>query len=258
MDAVLEDRLQPLEAFERGAGAVALVFLKDDVAVQNLFRFLVQELHGGGERNDFIVELASRLRLRRAALGLGCVFVLTLAADAIAGGDGFSRLQHGHIKLGLRLAERRVSDPIAAHLFVLDERDALPAAADGDLHAIVDDHIGRRRDGEHAGGALTVQRHARDRHRQARGHRRLAAKVAPRRALRQGVAHDAILNLRPVDPGAGDGVFDRVPGQRLTGGVVERAAIGLANRRAGGGDDDGFSHGGHSFAAAASAFCAYL
>src|SRR5581483_5386324 len=36
---------------------------------------------------------------------------------------------------------------------------------------------------------------------------------------------------------------DRVPGQGLRLGVVERAAIGPADRGAGGGDDDGAAHG---------------
>ena len=45
-----------------------------------------------------------------------------------------------------------------------------------------------------------------------------------------------------VDAGALDGLRQRVADQRLALGVVEGAAIGLADRRARGGDDDCFTH----------------
>src|SRR5690606_24712711 len=52
-----------------------------------------------------------------------------------------------------------------------------------------------------------------------------------------------VLDLGRVDPGALHRVADGVTAQLLGLGVVEGPAIGPADRRAGGGDDDGFAHG---------------
>src|SRR3546814_17746781 len=60
-------------------------------------------------------------------------------------------------------------------------------------------------------------------------------------ALLERGAHDHIVDLAGIDLGALDGGADGMGGQRGGGCGVERAAIGLADRRAGGGDDDGFA-----------------
>ena len=56
-------------------------------------------------------------------------------------------------------------------------------------------------------------------------------------------ADDHVVDLAGLDAGALDRLGDRVPGQRLRHGVVEGAAIGPADRRARGGNDDGVTHG---------------
>ena len=60
--------------------------------------------------------------------------------------------------------------------------------------------------------------------------------------LERGAEHH-VVDLGAVDPGALDRGLDRVAGERGRGQVVERAAIGAADRGAGGGDDDGGTHG---------------
>ena len=60
------------------------------------------------------------------------------------------------------------------------------------------------------------------------------ADVAALRALLKRRAHHHVVDLAGLDPGALQRVGDRVSAERLGVGVVERAAIGLADRRAGG------------------------
>ncbi len=74
---------------------------------------------------------------------------------------------------------------------------------------------------------------------QAGAEQRLARDVAAGRALLQGRAHHHVLDLLRIDLGARDGLADGVAEQGRALGGVERAAIGLADRRAGGGNDDG-------------------
>jgi hypothetical protein len=67
--------------------------------------------------------------------------------------------------------------------------------------------------------------------------------VVARRALLQGAAHGDVIDFARVDPGLLDHSGERVGAQRRAIGVVERAAVGLADGGAAGGDDDGFTHG---------------
>ena len=78
----------------------------------------------------------------------------------------------------------------------------------------------------------------------ASAQQRLARDIAALRSLLEGRAHHHIVDLPRLDGSALERVRDRMPTQRLSLGVVERAAIGLADRRARGGDDDGFTHDG--------------
>ncbi len=79
-------------------------------------------------------------------------------------------------------------------------------AADGDIHAVGDDLLGRRGDRHHARGALTVQRHARHGDRQPGADRGLTGDIAAGRALLERGTDDHVLDLGPFKPGA----FDRV------------------------------------------------
>ena len=56
-------------------------------------------------------------------------------------------------------------------------------------------------------------------------------------------AHDDVVDLAALDRGALERAGDDMAAERLGLRVVERAAIGLADRCARGGDDDGFTHG---------------
>ena len=89
---------------------------------------------------------------------------------------------------------------------------------------------------------MPVERHAGDAGRQAGAQRALPRDVAAGRALLQGRAHDHVVDLAAGDAGAAERGRDRVAAERLRRRVVEGAAIGLADRGAGGGDDDGFAH----------------
>jgi hypothetical protein len=68
------------------------------------------------------------------------------------------------------------------------------------------------------------------------------ADVATSRALLHGAAHDDVFDFGGVDAGALHGLRERVADQLLALGIVECAAIGLADRRARGRDDDCFTH----------------
>ena len=109
---------------------------------------------------------------------------------------------------------------------------------------VIDDLFGRRCDGHEAGGALPIQAHAAGGHRQAGGQGRLPGDIGPGRTLLQGGTHDHVLDLGRIDTRPGHGMTDGVAAQLLRLGVVEGSAIGAADGRAGGGDDDGFA--GHS------------
>ena len=130
----------------------------------------------------------------------------------------------------------------AVHVVVLHQRDRFEAAADGDPHVVADDLLGGDRDRHQAGGALAVERHAGDAGRQPGAQRALPGDVAAGRALLQGRAHDHVVDLAAGDAGAAERGRDRVAAERLRRRVVEGAAIGLADRGAGGRDDDGFAH----------------
>ena len=59
----------------------------------------------------------------------------------------------------------------------------------------------------------------------------------------QGGAHDHIVNLGSIDASPRHGGGDHMAAQGLGLGIVESAAIGLADRGTGGGDDDSLTHG---------------
>ncbi|MNX78585.1 hypothetical protein D3C86_1101850 [compost metagenome] len=120
-----------------------------------------------------------------------------------------------------------------AQLLGLDHGDGLHPARDRDLHAIDDDLLGRRGDGHQARRALAVQRHARDRDREAGGQGRHAPDGLLH-ALRQGAAQQAVLDLGGIDARALDRRRQGVGGQRRRRRVVEGPAIGAADRGAGG------------------------
>src|SRR6266480_4801514 len=73
-------------------------------------------------------------------------------------------------------------------------------------------------------------------------HRALARDIRALAALLQRRADDDIVDLAGLNAGAPHRLGDGVPGERLRLSVIEGAAIGSADRRAGGGDNDGAAH----------------
>ena len=197
--AVLEDRLQRLQPFQRGVGAVALVLGEGDLLLRHLPGGLVLHRHGAGHRHDLGLEPPGGLGGGGALLRLQGVFVLRVAADAVAVGDDLRRLQHGHVELRDMLLEPGVAGAEAVHLVVLHERDGFQPAADRDLHAVRDHLLRRGGDGHQAGGALPIERHAGDAVRQPGAERALPGEIAALAALLQGGAHDDVLDLAGVE-----------------------------------------------------------
>ena len=128
-------------------------------------------------------------------------------------------------------------------MLVLRQADGFDAAAHGHLHAVVDDLARGDGDGHQARGAHAVHAHAGGGHGQAgRGHRE-ATDVVTLRALLGGGPDDHVLDRLRLDAGPRHRLAHRVTGKHRRLGVVEGAAEGLADRGAGNGDDDGFTHG---------------
>ena len=140
------------------------------------------------------------------------------------------------------LFQPRIGGAESVHLVVLDQGNGLQAAGHGHVHVIDNDFLGGSGNGHQAGGALTVHGHAGHAGGQAGTQGALAGHVAAGATLLQSGAHDHVLNSLRVDAGALHGVFDGMATQRLGLSVVEGAPVGFANRGAGGGNDDGFSH----------------
>src|SRR5262249_43399646 len=83
-----------------------------------------------------------------------------------------------------------------------------------------------------ARAAEAVDGDARDRDRQAGAHRGKARDVLARGALGHGATEDHVLDLARLDAGARDRLLDHVAAEHGAAGGVERAAIGLTDRRA--------------------------
>ena len=79
--------------------------------------------------------------------------------------------------------------------------------------------------------------------------RGMARDIAARRSLRIAAAQHHLLDRLGLDLGPRQRMPDGVGGHVGALDLVEGAAMGLADRRAGGGDDDGFGHGPSSCAA---------
>src|SRR5579859_7275331 len=242
--AALEHGCKLLQVGERRLRAVALVGADGDFLIRRLAGLLVdQHLHDRGHGRDLPVEAAFRLGLGGALLRLEGVFVLRLAADAVALGDDLGGLDHRGAEFGHVILQPRIDGHEAVDVAVLNQADRLDAGADGDRGAVVDDVLGGGGDTHQAGAALAVDGHAGDGVGKARPQRRLAGDVVARRALLQGAAHGDVIDLARVDAGLLDRRGDGVTAQRRAIGVVERAAVGLADGGPAGGDDDGFTHG---------------
>jgi hypothetical protein len=72
---------------------------------------------------------------------------------------------------------------------------------------------------------------------------RMAAWRAAGGALRQRAAENDVFHLRGIDAGARDRLLDHMAAEIGAMGHIEGAAIRLADRRAGGGNDHSVGHG---------------
>ena len=79
-----EHRVEAGQAFQRRVGAVSFVLGDRHFLLRDLARLLVLDRHRGGDGNDLLVEPAGGLRRGGALLALQRIFVLPLAADAVA------------------------------------------------------------------------------------------------------------------------------------------------------------------------------
>ena len=239
-----EHRLQRRKASQGRVGARPFVLLQGDRLVGDGAGRLVGDLHHGGQGRDLGVEPASGLRRGGSLLRLQRVFVLALTRDLVSLRHDLGRLDHRHVDVVAMLDEPGILSAIAVHLVVLDQRNRFKPAANGDAHAVVDDFLCRGRDRHQARGALPVERHAGDAGRKAGAQERLSRDIAALRSLLHRCAHHHVVDLAGIDGCALKRVRDRMAAERLGLRVVERAAIGLADRRTRGGDDDGFTHDG--------------
>jgi hypothetical protein len=154
-------------------------------------------------------------------------------------GDDLGGLDHRHVEVRPLLDQPGVLRPELVALVVLDQRDRLEAAAHRDRHAVMHDLFRRGGDRHQPGGALAIDRHPGDRDRQSGADRRLTGHIVAGRSLLERSAEHDVLDLGRIDPGAAHCFGDDVAGERLPLRVVERAAIGAADRGAGGRYDDG-------------------
>ena len=71
----------------------------------------------------------------------------------------------------------------------------------------------------------------------------LSRRVSTGGALLQSAADNHVIDLAWLNARTGHGMLNGMAGHDRTFRVVKGATIGFANRRAGGGNNDGFSHG---------------
>ena len=221
---------------------VALVAVDGDVLARALARLLVREQLGDVARDEFIVEAAGLLRRGGAVLALQRVCVLGLAGDVVAFGHDLGRVDHGHVQVRRLPQSDGVLVAVFVLMLVLHQADGFQSAGHDRPHAVADDLFGRGGDAHQPGRTLPVDRLARHRDGQPRGHGALSGHVEALRAFLQRRAHDDVVDLARLDLGAPNGFFDDRLGHGRRGGVVERPAVRLADGRPRGGYDDGFSH----------------
>ena len=171
------------------------------------------------------------------------IVVLRGARDAIAARHDLGRLDHLDVGGGRRLEHRGRLRTVRVLVLVLHQRDRLQPAGHGDRVLAGRDRLRRGGDAHQPGRAHAVDRHAAHAVRHASGIGAQPSEVVALRALLCGDAEDHVIDLGAVDPRLGQCGANHMAAEHRRLGVVEGAAISLCDRRAGGGDDDGFVHG---------------
>src|SRR5258705_285401 len=128
------------------------------------------------------------------------------------------------------------------HVLVLHQADRFNAATDGDIDTIQHDRSGRNRNRLQARSALPVDCGSCHGDRQSRADRALAGDIHHQGALLHRAAHHDVLDFVRRNVGALDRLCDHMPRHGRPLGVIEGAAISLADGRAGRGYDYCFSH----------------
>jgi hypothetical protein len=197
-------------------------------------------LDGAGD--DLFGQPALLLGGGRPLLTLQGELVLHVARDTVPLRDDLGGLDHRHVDRRLSLQHDRVARPVLVHVLVLDQADRLEASRDDDRHAVGDDLLRRHRHAHQARRALAVDGLARHGDGQPRGDDALASHVVARGALLERGPEDDVVDLLGIELCTGDGLADREGRQGRALGVVERTAIGFADRCPGGRNDGGFPH----------------
>ena len=162
-------RFQARKPFGCRVATHAFIGLQRDFNFADLFGFLVHDLFDRSHGRKLIVKAASLMGRGCALLALEAVFVHCIPAYAIAGGNVFCCLQHGHIDFRLDLHDLGVTGSVDIDPVVLNERNLVDAAADRNGLAIIDDLLGSCRHRHQARRTLAIQGHAGNRNRQAGG-----------------------------------------------------------------------------------------
>ena len=241
--AIPEHRLELRQAFKCGVAAYALVTRKGDLLFAGLVAFLVEQRLLDGDRRDFRIEQPACLSGSGALLADCGELVLVFARNTIALGDHLRRFQHQHI--GIRISCDHCLGAVAEgrSMLVQGQRYRLHAARHRNIDLVADNRACCQGDGIETRGALAVKHEATDGIRQLRSVNRQAAKVVALGVPVIAAAEIEIIDPRRIDPGAVECSVHDMGGQDRRFGVVERAAIGLADAGAGGGNDGGFAHG---------------
>src|SRR6516165_12458461 len=148
------DRFELGEAYHRRVRTVALV--PSDNIVDDAFRLcrLVDDLHLGLHRDDFVLELVGLLGGRHAALRFKRILVLIFAAHLVTFGNDVSSIDHGHVDVG------RIFEQLGILRLLRDAADgcgnALDAACDDAIGTIGTNAVRGHRDGLQTGGAEAI------------------------------------------------------------------------------------------------------
>ncbi len=240
--AVLEDGFQLGKLLEAGVAANALVACESDALLASFAAVLLEQCLFNRDRHDFVVEFARRLRRAGALLAQRRKPVLLLAADAVALRNDLGGLDHRHIGCGIGRLDELGPITELRGMFVDGKRDALHAARHRDVDLVAHDAARRERHGVESRRAFAVERESADRVGQNRTMDGQAAEIV---ALRVPVIADAeidVVDASRIDPCPFDRRIDDMRREDRRLGVVEGAAIGLADPGARGGDDGGFTH----------------
>ena len=170
--------------------------------------------------------------------------VLVFTRDAVALRHHVGGVDHFHEQRRLVLDQPGVEVRCAAAAGGVHQRNAFHATRHHGGHAFEHDAPGGHGNGLQARRAEAVDDRAAHGDGQACAQRRLAANVAAGGALGVAAAPDQVFDQAGVNACALHGSLHREGTQLGARGLVEFAAVRLGQRGTGGGNDDGFAHGG--------------